>query len=881
MKKSPSAPPSSTRAENLGFSFQEDLWFGDFDDETARAAAASSMAAMAGRVMGARPFPAAAQKLVQLTKSDNSNILKVVRVLEADPGLSQRVLRLVNSAGYGLRVRCTSLNHATALLGQQRLRQIATSAVLLNHFGKTSNETRRKQEHGALVASLCRYLGIHLGLPQEDLFTCGLLHDLGQLMMLDEGDDNYSELVLAHENEWDSLHISEREILGFDHAVLAAHVLASWSIPAPIPEIIALHHQPALAHQRGPQIAAMVQTLRFADHMSHLLQTTNSAEGSVRLAESESASYLGFSEMQIYSMWGDLRQLHEANLNRRMDIADIAPRTLSVPAALAPREVAITDAPIRISGTPTAATKPSPAFNEEPLGHRESELSPETEPLSDGAVLTFEQATPVADPSRLLGTQNAANEAESPSSGKGEQEEDRPSNAGAAPEVFPCAICYGPTFGARCPVCAAHVCTAHQTTGLQWCMACEHEFQRYLGQHAMAPIIKIAGGAATAVAVGSGLLFGGWQAGLGILGLCFSFFLGAYALHQGMLKSIFKKERAPRDVQPHTLGCSEVDAHNAGLPKDAQARLLEEDPATEAQRERPAGPSPSEAKAEAEAEADSCREAATEAPSPPTQQTAALTARTKEAPAFEASPVTTNSRLETADLEAMAGSEVERFSWPPSQATPHRSHRASMVPAQPQAEGPVSSSHAQPAEGPVSSSHAQPAEGPASSSHAQPHEIGTEFEPPSSEGKISTIHPESQAKLSTEDIPAVLSYLPQDADSTQIESPRPAIAPPSQPAEGSPSDAELDDDSLRDETSETLTPQPKESAPVQSVGVRSAPQCELAVPNATIQPPVIAPPRLSCTPAPGTVRIMPLVDQEALDAPAPSNDQSRQASGDE
>ena len=179
-------PSSSKRPEAMGFSFQEDLWFGDFDDEAARKAAASSMAAMAGRIMGARPFPAAAQKLVQLTRDENTNIMKVVRVLESDPGLSQRVLRLVNSAGYGLRVRCTSLNHATALLGQQRLQQIATSAVLLNHFGRTSEETKRKQEHGALVASLCRYLAIHLGLPQEDLFTCGLLHDLGQLMMLDE-----------------------------------------------------------------------------------------------------------------------------------------------------------------------------------------------------------------------------------------------------------------------------------------------------------------------------------------------------------------------------------------------------------------------------------------------------------------------------------------------------------------------------------------------------------------------------------------------------------------------------------------------------------------------------------------------------------------------
>jgi hypothetical protein len=143
------AQPTSSRP---GFTLQEDLWFGDFDDEEARARAAHSLSAMGGRIMGARPIPQAAQKLVQLTRDEDADVRQVVRVLEMDPGLSQKILRLVNSAGYGLRIRCTSLGHATALLGQTKLRQVATSAVLFDHFAKPSPLTRKKQEHGALVA---------------------------------------------------------------------------------------------------------------------------------------------------------------------------------------------------------------------------------------------------------------------------------------------------------------------------------------------------------------------------------------------------------------------------------------------------------------------------------------------------------------------------------------------------------------------------------------------------------------------------------------------------------------------------------------------------------------------------------------------------------
>ncbi|GEM_PF-411855 len=554
-RKNAKSPRSSKSPDILGFSFQEDLWFGDFDDDAARETAASSMAAMAGRVMGARPFPAAAQRLVQLTRREDTKIQKVVRVLESDPGLSQRVLRLVNSAGYGLRVRCTSLNHATALLGQQRLQQIATSAVLLDHFGKTSDVTRRKQEHGSLVASLCRYLAIHLGLPQEDLFTCGLLHDLGQLMMLDEGEDEYKDLVAEHEEHWDSLHISEREILGFDHAVLAAHVLASWSIPAPIPEVIALHHQPALAHQRGPKISAMVQTLRFADHMSHLLDTRSPEEGAKELADSEAASYLSFSEMQIAAMWADLRQLSDANRNRRMDIADIAPRSIAVPDSLSPRAIPLSGPPEGFSLQPgTTTLRPALGEKEPPIPSEAAEavqVAPLEEELSGQApeppfsgqgadlnVLRLSNATP--NVKTLLQPTPLDVQTEEDDD---DFEEDRASEFEAQPEVFPCAICYGPTFGARCPVCLANVCSSHQTTTTEWCMACEDEYREFVLKNTINSTVKIAVGSFFVVTCGSTFLLSGAESGFATIGICLTAILASYTAHLVYLKVKFKRSR--------------------------------------------------------------------------------------------------------------------------------------------------------------------------------------------------------------------------------------------------------------------------------------------------------------------------------------------------
>ncbi len=625
----PSSPPSP------GFSLQEGLWFGDFDDEQAAETAAASMAAMAGRVMGARPFPAAAQKLVQLTRNDDADINKVVRVLEMDPGLSQRVLRLVNSAGYGLRIRCTSLGHATALLGQVKLRQIATSAALFDHFGKPSPITRRKQEHASLVASLCRYLAIHLGLPQDDLFTIGLLHDLGQLMMLDDGQAEYTALVESHELPFDSLYLAERELLGFDHAILAGQVLASWNIPSPIPEVIALHHQPALAHQRGLDISAMVQTLRFADQMAHLLEHDQTRTGPRELAESEAASYLDFSEVQIAAMWRDLQGVHDATKNRRLNIFDVAPRSVNVPASLSPRDrgfsappsyASFVDSarPSRLQPTETIAVtsyEPAPFVSERPdllnlnppsaapsptssapgPTSRRAEgtldlvpldpATPESLPQSSSFAshessqpgsVRYDSRAPGSQPNeRLVLSSSAAprNYADAPAQAlpsisapiaplyapritsvpeqfieesffaESEQPNfyDRSIEPAAldedpSPEIFPCALCYGPTFGASCHACGASVCSLHQTSD-EWCVACEAEFCNHRAAHPMSELFVLSSAVAVGVASASSWFFFSLQSALGVLGLSCAAGLAVYALRETWIKVRFKRAR--------------------------------------------------------------------------------------------------------------------------------------------------------------------------------------------------------------------------------------------------------------------------------------------------------------------------------------------------
>jgi putative nucleotidyltransferase with HDIG domain len=396
----------------------EELWFGSpGEDSELEERAAHSMAAVAARVIGAKPFPAAAKKLEEVTRGGGAKIEQVVSVLESDPGLSMRLLRLVNSAGYALRVRCTSVRHAAALVGMRRLHQLATTAAVLDLFENDRPLVKSLLNHAASVGAICRYLAVHVDLSPDELFTCGFLHDIGKLMLIDAEGQSYMDLLREAGDQPEALHLLERQKYGFDHAVLGAHVLKSWQIPNPVPRVVAWHHSVGRAYQSDTATAAMVQTLRLADYLSYVLRSHPDAEGIHMAAETDSARYLGVSEAQLSAMWVDLVRLSQRiHAQAPSGGSEIIPREDSIPPSM---------------GTPSQRARSLAPMSSGP--HSVTPLSPQ----SLAAALA-------AHPVRVSET----------------------------PKAFECVVCKKASHGTRCPVCSGHVCSEHQVGKEQWCTEC-------------------------------------------------------------------------------------------------------------------------------------------------------------------------------------------------------------------------------------------------------------------------------------------------------------------------------------------------------------------------------------------------------------------------
>lgn len=213
------------------------------------------------------PFtPKLLQTLFMQTRDDGPFSLEdVARTIAHDQGLTTRILTMANSAYYGLQSQVTSIARAIAVLGLKQIRTIVLALAVraLACRGLPPDfDLAVYWRHQLLVAQTARDLARRHGVPDpEGLFTAGMLHDLGKLIIAQRAPQDWlaiNRLILAEE-----LPAAEAEDRhwGLDHGVVGALVLKAWNLPQELTEPINWHHDPDLS----PDNAAAARCLCLAD----------------------------------------------------------------------------------------------------------------------------------------------------------------------------------------------------------------------------------------------------------------------------------------------------------------------------------------------------------------------------------------------------------------------------------------------------------------------------------------------------------------------------------------------------------------------------------------------------------------------------------------
>lgn len=172
----------------------------------------------------------------------------IVAVMRYDPALTARLLRLVNSPGYGLPYRVASISQALGILGEQELQNLVlvTSLAGLSKTLDTRMDIARFWKTSVYTAVLARNLcPPDLHGTREECFIAGLLLNIGKLPLYCKESTLLAAVDALVQERGFTETSAERELTGTDHTAVGALLADSWNFPQYLQDLIAGHHEPA------------------------------------------------------------------------------------------------------------------------------------------------------------------------------------------------------------------------------------------------------------------------------------------------------------------------------------------------------------------------------------------------------------------------------------------------------------------------------------------------------------------------------------------------------------------------------------------------------------------------------------------------------------
>lgn len=193
-------------------------------------------------------FPKSVQKVVQLTSDINSPAKEIVRVIECDPVMTVKILKVINSSFYGLPQKITSVQRAVVHIGLNTIKNLALSVAaigMLSAKNKAGFNTNEFLLHSLTTAAICKMLAERLGLSQTECsnyFVAGLLHDFGKIVFAEYVPMKFKRALENSAECQISLHLAELEFIGINHAQAGKLLAEKWQLSPELAAAIANHH---------------------------------------------------------------------------------------------------------------------------------------------------------------------------------------------------------------------------------------------------------------------------------------------------------------------------------------------------------------------------------------------------------------------------------------------------------------------------------------------------------------------------------------------------------------------------------------------------------------------------------------------------------------
>jgi HD-like signal output (HDOD) protein len=246
-------------------------------------------------------LPAAAMRVAELTQNPNASARQIAEAIGCDPVLGARVLRAANSALYCLQRSVTALPTAVNAIGNENIYMLVIASAAAGAFHRNRAPTQIETvlwRHSIAVGLTARQIMLKMNLRgMEEGFLCGLLHDIGKLLLLRYDPAGYQ--LLLEELAEEDLMAAELERYGYSHSQIGGVAAKRWDLPEEICHAICFHHQPGQAETS----MLMARVVDIADMLANRSGLGIGFRREYEPALSESVVALRLSETQLEDIW--------------------------------------------------------------------------------------------------------------------------------------------------------------------------------------------------------------------------------------------------------------------------------------------------------------------------------------------------------------------------------------------------------------------------------------------------------------------------------------------------------------------------------------------------------------------------------------------------
>ena len=216
--------------------------------------------------------PVIATQLLEIISEDKASVKQLLPIIENDPSLAIKILRVANSAYYGLFKNIDSLQQAVVLIGLTDLYNLVLGFSVIKSFSQHMENDKWLDwnefwEHSVLVGSIAQLIKTEFRLPMlGNPYALGLLHDIGKLVLFQVARPEFMESVKLQEEKGISAIEAEREAIGFDHTQAGAILAKRWQLPESVIDAMANHHG---AVSEDSEYQGIISLVTIADYLAH------------------------------------------------------------------------------------------------------------------------------------------------------------------------------------------------------------------------------------------------------------------------------------------------------------------------------------------------------------------------------------------------------------------------------------------------------------------------------------------------------------------------------------------------------------------------------------------------------------------------------------